>query len=70
MDTPNLPTDELFQVELRIAQRADELARNLGSDREHALEHWRRAEREVWQARAVPAVDEEEIGSGVGSLSA
>lgn len=45
--TQNSP-DELFEVELRIAQRADELVRLHGTDPVHALEHWRQAEREVW----------------------
>ena len=47
MKAPTLPTDELFQLERKIAQRADELSRCLGVDREHALEHWRQAEREI-----------------------
>lgn len=45
---PQLPTDDLFQIERRIAQRADDISRQLGVDRGHALEHWRQAEREVW----------------------
>lgn len=49
MKTPQLPTDDLFQLERRIARRADELARDFGLDRGHSLEHWRQAEREVWQ---------------------
>jgi hypothetical protein len=48
--------DALFRVERKIARRADELARTLGYDPEHALEHWRQAEREVW-------VDAESFGS-------
>ena len=48
MKPPPLPTDELFQIERKIAQRADELSRSLGVDREHALEHWRQAEREIF----------------------
>lgn len=48
MKTPALPTDELFQIERKIAQRADELSRRLGVDREHALDHWRQAEREIF----------------------
>ncbi|HVU35021.1 MAG TPA: hypothetical protein VHE61_16425 [Opitutaceae bacterium] len=49
MNTPTLPTDELFEMELRIAQRADELVREFGTDPEHALEPWRQAEREYWR---------------------
>lgn len=48
-NTAELPTDPLFQLERRIAQRADELSRRLGLDRGHALDHWRQAEREVWR---------------------
>jgi hypothetical protein len=51
MNTP-LPSDALFQMERRIAQRADDLARRFGVDRGHALDHWRQAEREVWQDAA------------------
>lgn len=43
-----LPADELFLLEWKIAQRADELSRRLGVDRAHALENWRTAEREIW----------------------
>lgn len=41
--------DELFRVELRIARRADELARRLGDGADRALEPWRQAEREFWE---------------------
>ena len=51
MSNPFKPTDELFELELRIAQRADELVRRNGTDPFHALEQWRQAEREVWQER-------------------
>jgi hypothetical protein len=51
MSTPEFPSDELFEVERRIAQRADELARQHGTDRSRALEHWRQAEREIWRDR-------------------
>lgn len=47
MNTPKLPKDELFRVELRIARRADELARLHGTDPAHALDPWRQAEREL-----------------------
>lgn len=48
MNNKPLPTDELFHVERRIARRADELSRQQGYDPIHALDHWRQAEREVW----------------------
>ncbi|MDO8543242.1 MAG: hypothetical protein Q7S40_22630 [Opitutaceae bacterium] len=44
--------EELFRLEQRIARRADELSRQYGVDRSNALEHWRQAEREVWQDEA------------------
>ncbi len=52
MNTPTAPlvsSDALFDVECRIARRADELARLSGNDRNQALKHWLEAEREVWQ---------------------
>jgi hypothetical protein len=49
MKTPLKPRDELFEVELRIARRADELVRRFGFDPAHALERWRQAEREIWK---------------------
>lgn len=48
MKAQPLPTDELFRIERKIAQRADQLSRNLGVDPERALEHWRQAEREIF----------------------
>jgi hypothetical protein len=45
---------ELFELELRIARRADELAQTGGSRPRRDLEHWLRAEREImgqWLAR-------------------
>ena len=41
----DFPLDELFQLELRIARRADELAR-LG-ERDAGYNYWETAEREV-----------------------
>ena len=52
MDTPKVPIaadDALFEVERRIARRADELVRLSVSDQHQALKHWLEAEREVWQ---------------------
>lgn len=42
------PTDELFELELRIARRADQLARLSESDPQSAMEYWHQAEQEVW----------------------
>jgi hypothetical protein len=45
---PPLPQDDaLFQLEREIARRADELARENGTDRGHDCEPWRQAEAEV-----------------------
>ena len=51
MNTPLLTEsdDALLRLETMIAQRADELSREFGMDRGRALEHWRQAEREVWE---------------------
>jgi hypothetical protein len=51
MNTPTQPADELFELELRIAQRADELVRLFGPDPLQALKQWRQAEDEVWSDR-------------------
>lgn len=48
---PPQPADELFELELRIAQRADELVRLFGLNPQRALDQWRQAEQEVWQQR-------------------
>lgn len=60
MNFTSLVEDPLFQVEHKIAQRADELSRRRGCDRDHALECWEQAEREYWEgaeAAAAPARD-------------
>ena len=49
MNTPRILEDVLFEVERRIARRADELDRQFGVDPGHALEHWRQAEQEIWE---------------------
>jgi hypothetical protein len=49
MNTPTEPSEKLFELELRIAQRADQLVRLFGVDPTQALKQWRDAEREVWQ---------------------
>jgi hypothetical protein len=41
------PTDDLERLQLRIAQRADHFSRELGFDPIHALDNWRKAEREI-----------------------
>jgi len=48
MNTPIESSDKLFELELRIAQRADELVRLFGIDPTQALKQWRQAETEVW----------------------
>ncbi len=48
---PQKTADELFELELKIAQRADELVRLFGLNPQRALEQWRQAEKEVWQER-------------------
>lgn len=40
--------DELFQLELRVARRADQLANGRGSSRGRDLETWFEAEREIF----------------------
>ncbi|HEX2855235.1 MAG TPA: DUF2934 domain-containing protein [Opitutaceae bacterium] len=66
MNTPELSeetgiilplTDELAQWELRIAQRADQLAAKTERGRNHDLENWLQAEREVMGDFAKPPVD-------------
>jgi hypothetical protein len=47
-NNPSLQNDDLFQMERRIARRADELAQTLGTNPLSALDHWRRAESEFW----------------------
>jgi hypothetical protein len=41
--------DRLLQLELRVAQRADELSQASGSVRGRDLEHWLRAEQEIFE---------------------
>jgi hypothetical protein len=46
---------ELFELELRIARRADELAQTVVPRQDRNLEYWLRAEREVmadWTGRS------------------
>ena len=50
MKSATFTDDPLFELERKIARRADELTRQRGTDREHALEHWREAEREIWES--------------------
>jgi hypothetical protein len=47
-NNPSLEDDDLFQMERRIARRADELARTAGTNSHSTIEHWRRAESELW----------------------
>jgi hypothetical protein len=48
MKTAAFIPDPLFELERKIARRADALTRERGCDPQHALERWREAEREVW----------------------
>lgn len=50
-------TDELAQWELRIAQRADQLAANTQHSRNQDLENWLQAEREVLAGIGALAVE-------------
>jgi Protein of unknown function (DUF2934) len=40
--------DDLLQLELKVAQRADQLSQEGGSVRGKDLEHWLRAEQEIF----------------------
>lgn len=48
------PTDELMQWELRIAQRADELAAQAENGHKQDLIYWLQAEREVLEQMDAP----------------
>ena len=54
-DDPNAPVvsldDDLSQLEMQVAHRADELWRNEGQGRGSDLEFWLKAEREVVERR-------------------
>ena len=39
--------DDLFQIEIKVAQRADQLSEEAGGGRDRDREHWLQAEREV-----------------------
>jgi hypothetical protein len=41
--------DELLQLELKVAQRADQLSQESGSVRGQDLQHWLRAEQEIFE---------------------
>ncbi len=47
--------DDLLRLEMRIAQRADQLWKSEGKARSNGLQHWLRAEREIISAALVPA---------------
>jgi hypothetical protein len=47
--------DDLLRLEMKIAQRADQLWRNNGRTRGHDLQHWLQAEREIWARIPQPA---------------
>jgi hypothetical protein len=52
MNPDEIPEDELFQLEWKIAQRADALMRQAGGDPKSAMDHWNEAEHEIWGAIA------------------
>lgn len=43
--------DDLLRLEIRIAQRADQLWNQDGRDRCNGLKHWLQAEREIFARR-------------------
>jgi len=47
MNTARTADLELFDLQLRVARRADELAKTVPHHRDHSVECWLRAEREV-----------------------
>jgi Protein of unknown function (DUF2934) len=47
--------DALLRLEMKIAQRADQLWKNGGKPRGNDLEHWLQAEREVFVRFPAPA---------------
>lgn len=49
--------EELFQLELRVARRADELAGRSAANRGQDLLHWFQAEREIFSIPEGCAVD-------------
>lgn len=51
--------DELTQIELRIARRADELVRAQEASARSTAEFWTRAENEIWSDRLRPDAAEE-----------
>jgi len=44
--SPPAPADEFTQLQLKVAQRADQISQKNGSARERDLEYWLEAERE------------------------
>jgi hypothetical protein len=49
------PKDILLRLEMRIAQRADQLWRKDGKARSNGLQHWLQAEREILTTALVTA---------------
>ena len=55
--TAVLPEDDrLLQLELRVAQRADELSQKNGNVRGRDLEHWLQAEQEIFTPAQQPGL--------------
>jgi hypothetical protein len=46
--------DSLFQLQIRVARRADELARPTLAGRDADVRCWQQAEREIFEAGIVP----------------
>jgi hypothetical protein len=51
MKLRDIPNDELFQLERKIARRADQLLEQRSSELT-ALDSWLQAEREIWETMA------------------
>jgi len=48
-----LSDEALFDLELRISRRADELAKAAASNRERSLEYWLQAERDIMSEQSL-----------------
>ena len=68
-DSQTLLQDELFEMERRIARRADQLTRQFGTHPLTPLDHWRRAEEEVWNS-PIALRHQEDSGRVIGEVSA
>jgi hypothetical protein len=64
MNTSEVLDDVLFEVERRIARRADELDRQFGITPGRALEHWQQAEQEIWANDGLVTAHDQELVGG------